>query len=184
MKRLVLTLMVAAATLLGLSTLGLSGVAVAQYPPRATTGITTNVPSVAPRGTFTATVGNCLPGETIVITFQGVSTTVTCNTTTLQASASFAAPATPGTYQVCADLTGTGATVPAGVTRPLTVCTSIQVNAASPTVPATVPGGGLPRTGSSGLGTTATIAIVLLASGTLLLIVSTVRRRRTVHATA
>ena len=184
MKRLVLTLMVAAATLLGVSALGSSGVAVAQYPPAATTGITTNVPSVAPGGTFTATVGNCLPGETVVITFQGVSTTVTCNSTTLQASASFAAPATPGTYQVCADLTGTGATVPSGVTRPLTVCTSIQVIAAGPTVPATVPGGGLPRTGSSGLGTTATIAIVLLSAGVLLLIVSQVRRRRSTHATA
>jgi hypothetical protein len=184
MKRLVLTLLIAAATVIGTAALGLSGVAVAQYPPAGTPGITTNVPSVPPGGNFTATVGACLPGETVVITFQGVSKTVTCNSTTLQATAAFAAPATPGTYQVCADLTGSGATLPAGTTRPLTVCTSILVAASGPTVPATVPGAGLPATGSSGIGTTTTSAIVLVSAGILLLIVTQVRRRRAAQTTA
>ena len=181
MKRLVLTLMVAVATMLGVSALAPSGI-VGAYPPGQTSGITTNVPTVPPGGSFTATVNNCLPGETVVITFEGVSNTVTCDPTTLQASSAFVAPTTPGTYQVCAELTGTGATVPSGVTRPRTVCTTIVVAAAGPTVPPTVPGGGLPATGSSGLGTTTTAAIVLLGAGALLLVVSQVRRRRTAAA--
>ena len=183
MKRLVLTLMVAVATLLGLSALAPSGI-VGAYPPGQSSGITTNVPSVPPGGTFTATVGNCLPSETVVITFEGVSITAICDPTTLQASGSFVAPTTPGTYQVCGDLTGVGATVPQGVTRPRTVCTSIQVIAAGPTVPPTSPGGGLPATGSSGLGTTTTSAIVLISAGALLLIVTQVRRRRSSIATS
>jgi hypothetical protein len=185
MKRLVLTLMVAVATLLGVSSLAPSGVAVAQYPPVGLPSISTNVPSVAPGGTFTATASNCLPGETVVFTFQGVTITAVCGATTIQASASFTAPTAPGTYQVCAEYTGEGATVPSGVSRPQTVCTTISVLAAVPSVPATTPGSGLPATGSSGLGTTATSAIVLLSAGVLLLIVSQVRRRRTTtHAAA
>ena len=174
MKRVVLTLILAAATLLGLS--APAGI-VGAYPPAQTPVITTNVPTVPPGGNFTATVGPCLPGETVVITFQGVSISVVCSGI-LQASATFQAPAAIGTYQVCGDLTGTGVTVPPGTIRPQTICTSIQVVAAATTVPATVPGGGLPATGSSGLGTTATSAIVLLSAGALLLIVSQVRRRR------
>ncbi len=181
MKRLVLTLMVAAATLLGVSALGPAGIASA-YPVGATSSITTDVPDVVPGGTFTANVANCLPGETVIFNFQGVSTPVTCNPTTLQASLGIVAPTTPGTYQVCADLTGTGATVPSGVVRPRTICTSILVIAAGPTVPPTIPGGGLPATGSSGISTTTTSAIVLLGAGALLLVVSQVRRRRTTTA--
>lgn len=183
MKRLVLTLMIAAATLLGVSALAPAGVASA-YPPVLPPVIDVNVPSVGPGGDFTVTVGNCLPGERVVITFQGVDRIVICNPSTLQASAAFAAPTTPGSYDVCADLTGVGVTVPAGVTRPQTVCTSILVVAAATTVPVTVPGGGLPATGSSGLGTTTTSAIVLLGAGALLLIVSQVRRRRTTETVA
>ena len=183
MKRLVLTLMVAAATLLGVSALAPSGIAGA-YPPGQTSSITTDVTSVAPGGNFTATVGNCLPGETVDITFESVTITATCNPTTLQASASFFAPTTSGTYQVCGNLTGVGATVPPGVTRPRTICTSIQVLASGPTLPPDIPGGGLPATGSSGLDTTTTSAAVLLGAGVLLLVVSQVRRRRTAAATA
>ena len=181
MKRLVLTLMVAAATMLGVSALAPSTVS-AQYGTVQPPGISTDVPSVTPGGSFTATVTNCLPGETVIITFQGVSQTVTCNSTILQAGATFNAPTTPGTYEVCANFTGGGATVPSGVTRPATVCTTIRVAAAGPTVPPTIPGGGLPATGSSGLGTTTTTAIVLLGAGALLLVVSQVRRRRTTAA--
>ncbi len=140
------------------------------------------MPSVAPGGTFTVTVTNCLPGETVVITFQGVSQTVTCDSTILQAGATFNAPTTPGTYEACAEFTGTGATVPPGVTRPTTVCTTIQVLAPTVTVPPGVPGGGLPATGSSGISTTTTTAIVLISAGALLLIVTQMRRRRTAAA--
>lgn len=146
--------------------------------------ITTDVPMVDPGGGFTATVTNCLPGETVVFTVDGMEGTATCDGTTQQASFPFVAPMTPGTYEVCAELTGTGATVPSGVTRPTTVCTTIEViGAGAPGTP-TIPGGGLPATGSSGLGTTTTSAIVLLGAGALLLVVAQVRRRRTAPTTA
>jgi|SRR6056297_1730576 len=183
MKRLVLTLMVAAATLLGVSALAPAGV-VSAYPPLTPPAISTDQPTVAPGGNFTVTVGPCLPGETVVITFQGVSIEVTCDPTTVQASSAFVAPTTPGIYQVCGDLTGIGVTVPAGVDRPQTVCTTIEVLAAAPTVPPTTPGGGLPATGSSGLSTTTTSAMVLIGAGAMLLVVSQVRRRRTTTAAA
>jgi hypothetical protein len=183
MKRLVLTLMVTAATMLGVSALAPAGIAGA-YPPARPPVINVNVPSVGPGGNFTVTIGNCLPGERVVIRFQGQARIVICNPSTLQASLALGAPMAAGTYEVCAEFTGTGATVPAGVTRPTTACSSIQVIGAGPTVPATVPGGGLPATGSSGLGTTTTSAIVLLGAGAMLLIVSQVRRRRTPHAPA
>jgi hypothetical protein len=170
MKRFALIVMVAVATLLGASALGPSSIAVAQYAR--TPVISTNVPTVAPGGTFTVTVGDCLPGETVVITFQGVSIAVTCSSSTVQASASFAAPSAPRIYDVCGVTNGS-----------TTVCTTIRVIGAGATVPATVPGSGLPATGSSGLGTTATSAIVLISAGVLLLIVSQVRRRRTAVTT-
>jgi hypothetical protein len=182
MKRLVLTLMVAAATMLGVSALAPAGIAGA-YPPARPPVINVNVPSVGPGGNFTVTIGNCEAGERVVIRFQGQARIVICNPSTLQASLALGAPMAPGTYEVCGDLTGTGATMPAGVTRPQTVCTSVSVLAAATTVPATIPGGGLPATGSSGLGTTTTSAIVVLGAGALLLVVSQVRRRRTTAPT-
>ena len=178
MKRLVLSLMVAATALL-------AGSAVADaYPPAQPPDISTDVPTVGPGGNFTATVGPCEPGEQVVITFQGVSQVVICDPSTLQASLALVAPMEPGIYEVCGELTGVGASVPPGVVRPQTVCTTIQVLAAPPTVPPAVPGGGLPATGSNGLGTTATSAIVLISAGALLLIVTQVRRRRSTPATA
>ena len=181
MQRLVLKLIVVVAALLGVSALASSTVS-AQYVTPRPPGITTNVPTVATGGSFTVTVTNCLPGETVVITFQGASQTVTCNSTILQAGATFTAPTTPGTYEACAEFTGVGATVPDGVTRPTTACTTIQVLAPTVTVPPGVPGGGLPATGSSGISTTTTSAIVLISAGALLLIVTQMRRRRTAAA--
>ena len=177
MKRLVLTLMVAVATLLGVSALAPSGI-VGAYPVGSSSVITTDVPSIPPEGTFTATVENCLPGETVNISFDMVMIPTTCDPTTLQASASFVAPTATGTYEVCAELTGSNATVPQGVVRPRTICTSIQVAASGPVPPPVIPGGGLPATGSSGLDTTTTSAAVLLGAGVMLLVVSQVRRRR------
>ena len=180
MKKIALILTALGVLLVGA---GMSNTAAAfNYPPDETTDITTNEPTVGPGDPFNATVTNCLPGEPVIFTFEGVTRTVNCDPSTLQATQPFVAPMAPGTYEVCADLTGTGVTVPSGVTRPLTVCTTIQVLAAGPTVPPTTPGGGLPGTGSSGLGTTTTSAIVLLGAGALLLVVSQVRRRRTAPA--
>ena len=178
MKKLALILTALGVLLVGA---GMSNTAAA-YPPGETTDIITNVPTVVTGGNFNATVTNCLPGETVTFIFEGVERSVTCDPTTLQASFPFVAPMTPGTYQVCADLTGTGATVPAGVTRPRTICTTIEVIATGPTVPPTIPGGGLPGTGSSGISTTTTSALVLLGAGGLLLVVSQLRRRRTATA--
>jgi hypothetical protein len=176
MKRVARILMVAMATVLGVFALGPAGT-VGAYPPGQSSGITTNVPSVVTDDTFTATVNNCLPGEMVTFTFEGATASAVCDPTTLQSGVPFAAPSTPGTYQVCATLTGTGADIPAGVTRPRTICTTIQVTAVT-TPPVTTPGGQLSNTGSSGLGTTTTGGIVLLAAGVLLLAVSQVRRRR------
>ncbi len=183
MKRLVLTVLVAAATMLGVSALAPAGIAGA-YPISRPPVISVDVPTVGPGGNFTITIGNCLPGERVRIRFQGTVRIVICNPSTLQASLPAVAPMTPGTYEICGDLTGTGTTVPPGVVRPTTVCTTIRVVAAVPTVPPTLPGGGLPATGSSGISTTTTSAIVLLGAGALLLVVSQVRRRRTTHTAA
>jgi len=46
------------------------------------------------------------------------------------------------------------------------------------TVPATIPGAGLPATGSSGMGTTTGIALGLFVVGLGLFIVAQVRRRQ------
>ncbi len=176
MNRVARILMVAVATVLGVFALGSAGT-VGAYPPGQTSVITTNVPSVVVGGTFNATVNNCLPGETVTFTFEGATATATCDPTTLQSSVPFTAPNTPGTYQVCATVTGAGADVPAGVTRPRTICTTIEVTSLA-TPPVNSPGGGLAGTGSDGLGATATGGIVLLTAGLLLLAVSQVRRRR------
>lgn len=178
MKRLVLTLLIAATALL-------TGSAVANaYPPARTPTIIVDVPSVGPGGNFNVTIGNCEPGERVIINFRGDAQIVICNPSTLQASLGLIAPMEPGTYTVCSELTGEGANLPPGVTRPQTLCTSVLVVAAGPTVPPAVPGGGLPATGSSGLGTTTTSAIILISAGVMLLIVTQVRRRRTTTATA
>jgi len=178
MKKLALILTALGALLVGA---GMSNTAAA-YPPGETTDIITNVPTINTGGSFNATVTNCLPGETVTFIFEGVERSVTCDPNTLQASFPFVAPMAPGTYQVCADLTGNGATVPAGVIRPRTICTTIVVTATGPTIPPTIPGGGLPGTGSSGVSTTTTSALVLLGAGGLLLVVSQLRRRRTAPA--
>ncbi len=174
MKRVALILTVAVTTLLGAFALGPAGI-VGAYGESST--ITTDKPTVPPGGTFIATVSDCLPGETVIFHFQGQTATATCDSTTLGSSTPFPAPTTPGVYQVCADLTGIGATVPAGVTRPQTICTTIEVLTSDiPTT--TTPTGGIATTGSSGVGPLTTGGIVLLCAGALLLLVSRMRRSR------
>jgi hypothetical protein len=209
MKRVVLPLILAAATLLGLSALAPSGI-VSAYPPGQNPTIRVNVSSVRSSEPFTVTISPCVPGETVLFRFRNQTVTTTCDPTTVSASATFiprvnpgrgpqgfASPSrttqslvsqaaadvpAPGPYEVCGDLTGSGATVPPGITRPQTLCSTVEVlaesTATTPPPAVTAPGGGLATTGSSGLGTTTTTAIVLIAAGALLLIVTQVRRRR------
>ena len=178
MKRVALILTVAVTTLLGVIALGPAG-NVGAYGESSV--ITTDRPTVPPGGTFIATVSNCLPGETVIFRFQGQTATATCDPTTLQASTPFPAPSTPGVYEVCADLTGIGATVPAGVTRPQTICTTIEVLTSD--VATTIAGGGIATSGSDSTGLAATSGIVLLCAGALMLLVSRVRRSRAALAT-
>mgnify|MGYP001822105739 CR=1 FL=1 len=183
MKKLSLILTALGVLLVGA---GLSNTVAASfdYPVGQPPDIITDVPTVGTGGNFNATVTNCLPGETVTFIFEGVERTTTCDPNTLQASFPFVAPMTPGSYQVCAVLTGDGATVPPGVTRPSTVCTTIEVTASGPTVPPTVPGGGLPGTGSSGVDTNLALAGTALVVGLGLLIVAGIRRRDTAPATS
>jgi LPXTG-motif cell wall-anchored protein len=212
MKRLVLTLILAATALVGASVVAPGGTAGA-YPPGNSSVIRINVSSVRATEPFTVTISPCIPGETVIFRFRNQTVTTTCAGNPPSASATFIprirpnglvdrslgaqalvaqAPAeadvpAPGTYEVCGDLTGTGVTVPPGTTRPTTLCTQVEVLADAP--PATTvapvvtsPGSGLPATGSNGLGTTTTSGIVLLSAGALLLIVAQVRRRRSAAA--
>jgi LPXTG-motif cell wall-anchored protein len=211
MKRLVLTLILAAAALLGASMIAPVGTASA-YPTGNSPVIRINVSSTRTDLPFTVTISPCIAGETVIFRFRDQVVTTTCSGNPLSASATFIprirpnglvdrslgaealvaqapTPAdvpAPGIYEVCGDLTGTGVTVPPGTTRPATLCTQIEVLADAPPTtaapPVTSPGGGLPATGSNGLGTTTTSGIVLLSAGALLLIVAQVRRRRTAAA--
>ncbi len=122
MKRLVLTLMVAMATLLRCLRARASGVAVAQYPPRDNRDHQSTCPASRQAGTSPSPSATACPARLIVIHLPGCvddrhlqlhdpageRLDVRCQ-----------AEARPGTYQVCADLTGSGATVPAGITRPV-----------------------------------------------------------------
>jgi hypothetical protein len=211
MKRLVLPLLLAVGTLLGVVVLSPAG-NVGAYPTGNSPVIRINVSSIQVNETFTVTMSPCIANETVIFRFRNATVTTKCDPVTLSASATFTpqirpsglvdrslgaealvaqapTPAdipAPGIYPVCGDLTGTGVTVPPGTTRPVTLCTQVEVLADAPPTtvapPVTSPGSGLPATGSNGLGTTTTSAIVLLSAGALLLIVSQVRRRRTAAA--
>ena len=185
MKRLVLTLMVAAATLLG--RVRARPVGRRPAPIRAGSVVRrspTNVPSVAPRRHhFTATVTNCLPGETVDHHLRSnVSQTPSPATPTIPAGErrlrrTHHARHLPGVRRPHRHRRHRARR---GHPADEQSARRSRCAAAGPTVPPVpIPGGGLPATGSSGLGTTTTSAIVLLGAGALLLIVSQVRRRRT-----
>ncbi len=176
MKKFALALMASAALVFGFG-----AVAQAQY---GSASATFNFPSFSPGQTVIITINGCAPGERITITVNGsVVTVAICAATTsltqgsllgiglvqqtaTAATATFTAPSTPGTYSV--GLTGD---------RGFSFTASLTVVAAA-TTPATTPGGGLPATGSSGMGTTTSIAIGLLAVGAGLFFVAQVRRRQ------
>lgn len=123
--------------------------------------VTVSPPTVAPGGTITVTVSGCTPGELVDISVAGVSVQVTCGADGV-ATAPLALPATPGTY------TGTGVGSVSGfrTTFVVTVLASVAQR------------GGLPATGSGGIGTTTGIAAGLFAIGLGLFGVTQLRRRQ------
>jgi len=185
MKKFALALMAASALVFGFGP-----VAHAQY------GSDTVIPSDStptPGELITLTVTGCAPGEIITFSINGnVVATTTCVTVAAlsagddvelraalvvqtRAVATFAAPATPGTYTVL--VTGNQGffasivivvSAPAATTPPVT----------GGTVAAAVPGGGLPATGASGTGSMTSMAIGLLVVGLGLFVVAQVRRRQ------
>ena len=129
---------------------------------RAGETITFSQPQSTPETTTGVCVGSVtLTGSVVglLLPAQAASGTATGSFTT--------APTAPGTYTV----TGTGTTSPARTT-------TFTIAGSTTTVPATVPGGGLPATGSDGTGTTTGIAIGLLVVGLGLFAVAQVRRRQ------
>lgn len=194
MKRLIAML---AAT--GAALLALGAPAQADYPPGQIATLVA-VPAVGGPGyTVTATVSNCYPGESLTFTLVSSTATATCSTTTFQATVQLTAPAAVGFYDVTVPLApivsplrAAPQALPAGnaAMRPRTLTAQIQVveqeqtTTSSTTTTTTTPSGQLPAsgeiptTGSSGLNTTATVAIVLLVGGLALVAVAQVRRRQ------
>lgn len=187
MRKLALALMAASAAVFGFG-----AVAQAQtgYDP-----VTTVVPP-APGGPYTVTYQNCVVGDTITFTqaqSTPVSGTAPCAAIsatqltgsvvglllpqqTVSGNATFtftSGPTTPGTYTVTA----------VGLQSPLqtfsfTLPGQATTTTIAPATPATVPGTGLPATGSDGIGATTGIALGLLVVGLGLFVVAQVRRRQ------
>ncbi len=165
-----------------------AGQAHAQYPP-CQEPILVVEPTVVPAGeTFVATVVNCRPNETVVFRLPVQSVATTCNPTTLQATTQSTAPTIAGPATVVVDLEGLSngdqpATCPAEsefrvLAAQIEVLPPGAATTVPPVTPTTAPGGGsIPTTGSNGIGSTSTIAIVLLLVGAGLVVVARVRRR-------
>lgn len=153
MKKFALTLVAAAAMLLG------SGAVAQAYPPGAG-GASVTPASTAGGGTVAVTV-SCQPGESVTATLNAVTSSAVVCPAGGSVTINVAAPAAAGTY------TGT---------------TNGSVNGAlgSFTVTVTAPTTTLPATGGGGVSTMTIIAIGLLAVGGGLFGVSQVRRRQTI----
>lgn len=156
MKKFALALMVSAAGLFGMAP-GASA-----YPPAAPT-VSVQTPSLAPGGTTPVTLNGCPAGATAQVTLNGVTTTGTADASG-SATVTVTAPSTAGTF--------TGSASCGGASTPFTITVL---------APATPPGG-LPATGSDGIGATTGIAAGLLAIGLGLFGVSMVRRRQATAA--
>ena len=195
MKRIILSLIFAAAALLVGSSVAPAGV-VHAYPPGQAPVIRVNVSSVRSDQPFTVTISGCIPGETVIFRFRDQTVTTTCDPVTASASATFtprvnpgrgpqgfASPAraaqslvaqappvadvpAPGVYQVFGDLTGSGVNVPPESTRPLTLNSSIEVLAA-PTGPTTPP---VVTTPGGGLPATGSSGLSTTATSAIVLI--------------
>jgi len=175
-------LMIAAAAVLA----GASA-AQAQYPPAQPPTLVVSRDVGPPGYTFTATVSKCVPNQRIVIVLGDQRVETTCDPVTLQATVSLTAPPGLGTFTVSAEFYGdcssfvqgsrsNGVSAQADVQPCLVLTQSIEVIAAGPTTTA-VPDGNIPTTGSSGVSSTLTAALVLVAAGVGLFVVARLRRR-------
>ena len=193
MKKAALALVVAAAALFGLGQL------VAAGGTNYSEAIVANPASVPTGGQTVVTYQNCEVGETITFSLPqftpatqtapcgavqafGLSAVLPLQATVGEASATFVAPATPGTYN------GTGVgTVSPELPFTVTVTGSVAPSTTvAPTIPDTNGGGSgsqLPSTGSGGQSTITFIAIGLLTVGLGLFAVAGVRRRSNPAAT-
>jgi FlaG/FlaF family flagellin (archaellin) len=197
MKKLALALMAASAAMFGFGI-----VASAQAPSQYSQSIAVTPNPVTAGGPYTVVYANCIVGDTITFTqLNSTPTSVTglCNSATVtltgsimglllpQGSAAYGtatatfsnAPTTPGTYNGV----GVGELSPSLPFQFVIPGQVVTTTIAPTTVPATVPGSGLPATGSGGLGTTTGIAVGLLAVGLGLFVVAQVRRRQSPAAT-
>jgi alkaline phosphatase len=171
MKKFALALMAASAAVLGF------GIVADAYPisPEPLT-VDNATPGVGEEITVTA---NCASGETVTFETQGDSATATCSAgaggasllmaiaTSGTASAKLTMPSEAGTYTI--SVTGSES----GDLGSLTVVVVAQTTPAT-----TVPTGGLPATGSDGIGFTTGVALGLLVVGLGLFAAATVRRRQ------
>jgi uncharacterized membrane protein YgcG len=167
---------------------GGASAAYAQYPPELAPTLVISQESGPPGFTFTATVTNCTPGQTVVFVLGDQRVEVVCTPVTLQATASLTAPPGPGSYTVTATVGG------------VVLTATIDVVAAPPsTLPDTggdngggtdgggtdgggtggggADGGALPSTGSNGVATTVRTALILVVAGGGLFFVARARRR-------
>lgn len=137
---------------------GFGAAAHAQYtdPP----GVTVSDSSPPAGGTFTVSVSGCQPGGSVSTTFNGTTTAGTAGADGT-ASVSLTAPSTAGTFN--GSVTCNGQT------------TNFAVTVAAPA-------GGLPATGSDGVGTTTMMAMGVFVIGLGLFGVAQVRRRQSAAA--
>jgi hypothetical protein len=159
----------------------------AQYPPQQQPRLEVEPRIGFPNYPFVATVFNCLPNEPVTFNLLTVSIPTVCSPTTLQASTPMTAPAAVGTYQVTADLFGVPTAAPLGFRSPalveqaspirLVLTDTIEVIDLAPTTTTPLVGGDLATTGSNGLGSTLTSALILLVVGAGFLLVGRARRR-------
>ncbi len=191
------------AAIAGLVVMCTAGQAHAQYPPCTLPTLIVD-PSTGPAGfTFAAIVTNCRANEPVTFLLGSQRTATTCNPVTLQASATLSAPTDPGPAPITAELRGVtigedAAAEPSGfraqaqpptcppLTGVVTLSATLEVltvgatttTTTEPSAPTTtIAGGNIPTTGSSGLGTTSAIGMVLLAVGVGLFVVARLRRR-------
>ena len=163
MKKFALALMTVTASVVGF---GMSVEAQTPAPAPYNSGggtATVSPASSAPGGSVAIAVAGCPAGSTISVVFNGATSTVTASATGT-ATPTVTAPTTAGTF--------------AGRATCGAVVSSFSVVVAVPTVP----GGGLPATGSGGIDATTSIAMGLFAVGLGLFGVTQVRRRQTVNA--
>jgi LPXTG-motif cell wall-anchored protein len=159
--------------------------AAAQYPPPVPPPSLTVSQQEGPPGyTFTATVVNCVPGQTVVFVLGDQRVEATCSPTSLQATVTLTAPPGLGTYTVTAEVNGT---VLSQAIQVIDVPPSTLPDTGGGTVTLPDTGGGstggggagrpLPSTGSDGVGTLLQTGLILAAVGAGFLVVARQRRR-------